>query len=54
MNLESYEENIDLSEDFFGLLDRIIKVHPILIIESKLLDNIFILATNCLGSDIFK
>ena len=48
--LESFEQNIDLAEDFFGLITRVIKVHPILIFESKLLEDLFVLSTSCLSN----
>lgn len=46
---EDFENNPTLSEDFFGLLFRVIRLTPRVILDSELFENIFLVALQNIG-----
>jgi len=49
LNTDSFEENTDLSEDFFGLIERITRINPVVIVDSNLFETLVMVSINCIG-----
>lgn len=48
-SMEDFENETQLSEDFFGLLFRLIRLNPFLIFDSELFDNLIYVCINNIG-----
>ena len=49
IDVEDFDNNPQLSEDLFGLLNRIIKLNPFFIMDSELFSNLVIVCINNIG-----
>ena len=45
----SFENNTELSEDFFGLIERISRINPVVIVGSELFETLVCITINCLS-----